>query len=398
MQQTWRRRIRIGVVGGLLALLAGFAVSGARAAAGEKQGETSPCKRASLTRAPLWTGSGVWNGEDLVLVDTIRRSLLPYSAAGRARLEPRGPLQKALRDLYPVRLAAGVPAASEKASEARLALQVDAYRFLVMDRGYATLGNVSTRLLQAQDGSGATIEKVFDWTLAGKDIVGFAELKGPGDRWFCGPVRFSTEAPNGFQVLKNLPMDDDSRKYHKLGNAYTASLGDTAYYLLMSNGIHLWKHENGREPEDLRDLEADFTAWKSNSPLPSFVNAQDASEIMEAVERSSLPTGLYGWVDPVSQRKALYLVSRQWRDGKTQWLLSNLDPKDGRVLGTSRIDSQANHLFIVPGARQWAVVEKGPVRGLREQEVKGIYTIPADKITRASTRLGAKQVIRDICQ
>ena len=398
MHKIWRRRLRdYVVVGGLLALLVSFfAFPGSPAAADGKRGDESlfTCKRASLTRSPLWTGSGAWNGEDLVLVDTIRRRLLPFSEDGRARPEPRGPLQKALTDLYPIRIAAG--------SDGGLVLQADANRFLVLDRGFATLGNVSTRLLATQDGT--TIEKVFDWALAGNDIVGFADVKTPGlngnenDRWASGVVRFSTGKASGFEFLENLDVANDiSRKYHRLGNAYIANLGDTAYYLLMGNGIHLWRHQKGKSRgEDLGDLEGSFPLWKISPPLPSFVNPQDYSEVMETVELSSMPTGLYGWVDPVSKRQALYLVSRQRQNGKTQWLMSKLDPRNGRVQGTASIASNANHLFIVPGASRWAVVEKGPALGLQEQEVKGIYTIPAEKI-RKSFQPGRSTVL-DLCQ
>lgn len=399
MHEIWRqRRLRISVGVGLLVLLAAFFASGAGAVGGANREDVGACKRSTLTSPPLWTGSGVWNGEDLVLVDTVRRSLLPYSPTGRTMMEPRGSLQKALRDLYPIRLAASVGASREQVGGDRLAMQVDADRFLVMDRGYATLRNVNARQLPARDGSGAAIDKIFDWTLAGSDIVGFADVKAPGDRWFSGPVRFSMDAPNDFQVLNNLATDDTSRLYHKLANPYTASLGDTAYYLLMGNGIHLWKHAKGGEPVDLGDLEATFPAWTASShSLPSFVNPQDASGLMQAVERSSMPTGLYAWVDPESNQKALYLASRQWQEAKTDWLLTKLDPKDGHVLGTTRIGSKANHLFFVPGADQWAVVEKGPLLGLREQEVKSIYTIPAAKVVKAFQHPKRTEVL-DICQ
>jgi hypothetical protein len=253
-------------------------------------------------------------------------------------------------------------------------------------------------LQPAQDRSGSTIEKVFDWALAGKDIVGFAEVKAPGDRWYAGPVRFSTEATSGFKLLHNLPMDGASRQYHKLGYNYIANLGDTAYYLLMGNGIHLWRHENGKDPQDLWDLEKSFPLWKSSPLLPSFVNPQDFREVMDKVEESSMPTGLYGWMDPVSKQKALYLVSRQRQNNETQWLLSKINPINGRVLGTSRINSTANHLFAVPGASRWAMVEKGAVLGLQqEQEVKGIYTIPAEKVRRSLEQRAGKGLL-DICQ
>ena len=399
MHQT-RRRLLLGLGGVLLPLLVGaFVAPGSQATAGENRGgspvPSSLCKRSALAMPPLWTGSGAWNGDDLVLIDTVRRRLLPYSADGRARVEPQAPLAKALVDLYPTRIAA--------AGDGRLVVQADASRFLLMDGGYAKRGDVLASLLAAQDGSGSTIDKIYTLALAGQDIVAFADVKTPGvagvDRWSTGIVRLYP-GKGSFEVLHNLPRDDVSRKYHRLGYAYIAGLGDTAFYLLMGNGTHLWRHEQGKEPEDLGDLERFFPLWKKSPALPSYVSAQDFVSVMETAEESSMPTGLYGWKDPASGQEALYLVSRQVQNGKTQWLLTKLLPKNGRSAGTVLIRSDANHLFAVPGPSQWAIVEKGPAVALQEQEVKNVFILPAEKVRRSFDRPAAQggKGLSDICQ
>jgi hypothetical protein len=409
--QRIRRRLLLGVVGGGLTLLVGAAApySSKEVVAGEKRGggdvPVSACKRSPLTRPPLWTGSGVWNGEDLVLVDTVGRGLLPYSADGQARLEPPGPLSKALTKLYPMRIAAG--------GDGRLVIQADANRFLTLDRGYAAVGNVSAHLTAAQDRSGSMIDKVFTWTLAGQDVVAFADVRPPGLRsneWATGIVRFSAETEkSGFEFPSNMnrPIDADaiSRKYHRLGYAYITSLGDTAFYILMDSGAyHLWRYEKGNIPEDLGDLAQLVISfqglWRDPSDMPSYVTPQDYVTFMETVEESSMPTGLYGWRDPASGSEALYLLSRQSQNGATRWLLTKLDPNSGRGMETVLIRSDANHLFAVPGPNQWAIVEKGPAVGLQKQEVKSIYTIPAERVRRSFEALkvrGSKEPL-DICQ
>jgi hypothetical protein len=375
-------------------------VQGSQAAASDRRtNDPVPgrqCKRSSLTRPPLWSGSGAWNGEELVLMDTVRRGLLPYSADGQARLEPRGPLSKALTDLYPMRVAAR--------SDGHMVVQADADRFLVVDRGYAAVDNVSAHLLAAQVGpgstleKGSTIEKVYTWAPAGTDIVAFADVKAPGERWATGIIRLSPDK-GSFEFLNNLPMDDVSRKYHRLGYGYITSLGDTAFYLLMGNGTHLWRHEKGKEPEDLGDLERAFPLWKKFPLLLSYVDPRDFETIMGTVEKSAMPTGLYGWKDPTSGQEALYLVSRQFQNGKTEWLLTQIS-KSGRVGGTVFIRSDANHLFAIPGPSQWAIVEKGPATGLQQQTVESIYTIPAEKVKGSFERLAGQgsRGSLDICQ
>jgi hypothetical protein len=291
--------------------------------------------------------------------------------------------------------------------DGRLVVQADANRFLMLDRGYATVGNVSAHLMVAPDGSNSVIERIYSWALASRDVVAFADVRTPGingnERWSTGIVRFSTETERGgFEFLRNmnLPMDTVSRKYHRLGYPYIAGLGETAFYILMDHGAyHLWSYKRGSAPEDLGDL-GKLTGfeklWKDPASLPSYVNSQDYVNFMETVEESSMPTGLYGWKDPVSGSESLYLMSRQRQNGATRWLLTQLDPKSGHGKATAVIGSEANHLFAVPGPSRWAIVEKGPAVGLQEQEVRSIYTIPAAKIRALNGRSGKE--LRDICQ
>jgi hypothetical protein len=305
-----------------------------------------------------------------------------------------GSLSKSWSDLYPIRLAVR--------DDSRLVVQAEANRFLTLDPEYAAEGNMNTLLKAGPNGS--TIEKVFTWAPAKGDIVAFADVKAPGDRWGAGVVRFSTDleaTSHGFQLLNDLSPQDASRKFHRLGFSYIAALGDTAYYLLMDNGFHLWKSDPGKDAEDMKDLTESFPSWKSSPQLPSYVMPEDFTSVMETIEGSAFPTGLYGWRDPVSGERSLYLLSRQPQNGVVQWLLSRIDPASGDVTGTVLIQSHANHLFAIPGPVMWAFVEKGPALGLTEQEVGDILTIPAERVRSSlerSARGNGKQVPVDICK
>jgi len=191
-----------------------------------------------------------------------------------------------------------------------------------------------------------------------------------------------------------------------LGYSFVTSLGDSAYYLLMGDGVHLWKQVANKDPEDLGDLEGFFPSWKKSPTLPAFVGRDDYTLVMETVERSSMPTGLYGLQELGSKthQDGLYLVSREWhpRESRTQWLLSKIQFQDGRVVGVvkSSLPSGAKHLFAIPGLSRWAFVEKGPAVGLREQSTKGFFTVPAERVAKAfdpSSLNGNGQFPRDLC-
>ncbi len=381
------QRPRLAVWAGFAGIaLAILAEPGSWAAPPEKQGQVSAagCRRFPLSRPPLWTGSGAWRGEDLILVDTIRRSLLSYSSAGSARPESSDPLARTLRDLYPSRIAGG--------GNEQIVIQVEPDRFIFTDHGQLVKSSASISSFPSEKGD--VIGRIYDWALAAKDIVAFAEIKngkGGKEDWAAGIVRLSVDSFGSFKVINKVGIHGASRKFHRLGYSYITSLGSSVYYVLMENGVHLWKQEKGKDPQDFGDFRGLFPEWEHLPALPEFVRPQDLFPTMSVVEGSTMPTALYEW------EGSIYMVSRQRKDGKQQWFLTKINPGNGAALGTYRIASDANHLFPVPGSQYWAFIEKGPTLGLQEQSVKSIYVIPSGSLRKRFSD-SKKGDLLDICQ
>jgi hypothetical protein len=333
------------------------------------------CARSNLDRPVQWTTSGIWNGSDLILADTVWRGLRRYSIDGKLKPEMLGPLSRNWADLYPVKV--------ENGENGFVVVQLEGNRFIELDRNYRFLRSVDALSLVGPNG--ATLEKIYDWSLAGRDIVAFADVKTPnklGDRWSCGIVRFHLEQSSRFKFLKSLSTDDVSRKFHRMGYAYLAAIGGTAYVILMEPSVHLLKNEEAQgNLKELVSLSADSNWLRKVSVLPNFIQPGDYAPLMRAVEDSTLPAGIYSWEGD------LYLLSRSPLGVGTKWLLSKIDPVKEQILGTVEIPSHANHLFVVPGPQYWAFVEKGPALGLKDQAVQGVLTIKSkDMATAFSVR------------
>ncbi|HET7522608.1 MAG TPA: hypothetical protein VFJ79_00530, partial [Acidimicrobiales bacterium] len=208
----FRRRLASRLGGGILglALLAALPYLGAAATSTEHSESSarigSRCMPATFSSRPLWTGSGIFNGPDLVLVDTVSRKLSPFSISGRARLAPPGPLAKSWSDLYPSRIAVR--------DDGRLVVQAEANGFVLLDRTYAYQRTVDASHLR----DGSVVDKIYTWAPAGTDVVAFADIKtssrnGQGEQWSSGVVRFSLERDQegaGDRLLPDLSVHDAS--------------------------------------------------------------------------------------------------------------------------------------------------------------------------------------------
>jgi len=357
--------------------------------------------RATFSQPPQWAGSGALKGSDLVLADSVGRSLLRYSAAsGKAKADLPGPLSESWTDLHPIRVAAQ--------PDGGLIVQADASQFFLFDSAdrYERRFDISSR---AQDGS--VIDRIYTWALTGKSLVALADIqtrRGQGESWMTSLVRFpldATASSSGFQTLPGSDLTpghaplDQSRKFHRLGFSYIAGREDNeeAYILLMEDSFRLFRtsKEQGKLTELPGALEPLFPSTKPAPALPTYVRPEDFPLVMREVEKVAMPVGLYSW------KKDLYLLSRQPQGNSTQWLLSRIDLGRGRIVGTVLIPSRANHLFAVPGAEQWVFVEKGPALGLRDQKVRSTLSLSSRVLEAAfsrAVRLKGSQPSVDVCQ
>ena len=329
-------------------------------------GKVSGCERIALPQGRLgWTISGSWKDRDtLLIVDALNNEVLRFSKAGR----PQG----AISAVTGGDAGRFLPSVVKTRGD-RLFLELANGRMVTLNQDGTTIGKKSI-LTDAVRG-GQKVESMFLWdvTESGSDLVTFSDIQGPPGEWASGFLRIPLKDPAGFQVLHRLPITDASRTFYRLGYSYITSLGETAFVLLMEEGrLGIYKNEKGSP--DLVPLKAFPVGFSSPPSLPRFMRRENFAPVMNATERSSMPTGLYGW------ENSLYVLSRVPDGASSRWSLSKIDPWADQLLWTRILPSRANHLTVVPGPEKWAFVEKGPVLGLGQQDTERLLFIPASRI------------------
>jgi hypothetical protein len=363
--------MRISILA-LLIPLAGLFAYGVSQAQRDERVLASPdgprrlCREVALTRKPGWVLSGGWTSDtppQLLLVDALNETIFRYSSSG-ASLGPIGePLKSTLQNLLPV---TGRPRGSEFIVEISDGL-------MLLDR---TLRPVGTKGVLAASGRGLwSIGGLWQWEPVGEDVVAFTDILARGSNrkeianWKSAFVRFPLRNPGDLTILRTVPLTSEDKTLFRSGLPYLAALGDTAYVLSLNTRLSLSKHERGSSQlEDVSDL----VPGPHDSPrLPEFWSSDDYVRLMAAIEKESMPVGLYGW------RNSLYILSRTPTGHGTRWFLTSIDPTRRNSSATVELPVRANHVTVIPGLQDWAFIEKGPVKGYGIQEISRALFIPS---------------------
>jgi hypothetical protein len=370
-----RRRFRsvILMLMGLAVAYVASEVSPSVAGAQEKQ--ASDCK--SIKRQGEWpefTSSGAWSvdGKQLFLLDHARRRLLEFSSAGKSEGVVHGELAK--------RLALGHPRKIDSLEGGGFYVQTDDNRFTVTEPEGKGIKDV----VAAPSPSNEIISKVFNFAAVGDEVLAFVDVKElsarkPGKAsWQQGFVVFPLGQPNAFRWLEK-SISFEERNFYRLSFPFVASLGsDTAYVLRMETRPELYRYKKGSDKLELVDAFKSYTTSHLLPELPPFRQSTDIEQLMRVVERShQMPVGLYAG----SGGRRLFLLERSWTGTKTDWSFVAIEPEDpGTELRRVAIGIDAEHLFAVPGGRQWSLVSKAHPTDILSQEVTGIRLFSSAKL------------------
>lgn len=354
------------------------------AQAGSQATKPQKCTSVPLRQSqrPWMTSSGAWNGPDLLLADSVRKSLLRYSNTGLALGAVTTPATDELQSFSPERVIG---------QNGHLVLELAGVQFATLDPAYRLVRQQNGQAVQdvrakaVRESDGIQIDRSYNSIAAGSDLLAFADLKHPTGSWSRAIVRFPMDRPDLFLTL-NDDVSEGTLEFALLGHPYMTALGDTAYILLMEPEIRIVRNAKGAA--DLKDLTyvTDQLFRNRRSPvLPTFDQREDFAAVMRVVEDSDMPTGIYGW------EGSLYVVSRKPDRGGTKWSLSKImvEPENdgdlGELVSTMTLPTRANHLTVVPGPDKWALVEKGPVKGFTTQRIDTLRFIPSSLVRAMSS-------------
>jgi len=338
-----------------------------------------------LAQPPTWTWSGAWSASDqLVLADPVSHALFQY-------LVPSGRTVEALPKSLAADLGSTVPSRIQATGNGELVVELANDRLVTFSKSFRLMSraDVVTRYNAKAANPGARIESLWGWTLAGGDLLGYGDVSFDGrQRWESGVFRLSLSNPQNLEVAFSTPLalenpesekPDTSRAFYRLGLPFLAALKDekddtryVGYVLLMKDRLGIYRHEKGRPTLDF--VTALPRGLEVSPQLPDLKRKEDFPSVMRAVEQSTMPAGLWGW------NGHLFLLSRAPAGTKTRWTLTKIDPRQGAVLGSIVLPTEANHLTVVPGPSWWAFVEKGPVLGFGNQNIDSAVLVPSQAL------------------
>ena len=105
--------------------------------------------------------------------------------------------------------------------------------------------------------------------------------------------------------------------------------------------------------------------------FPNFVHHWDYRVVMQVMEESLMPAGLYGW------NGSLFILYRVPEPKATRWMIAKF--AGGRFTEPVRLPTRANHVTLIPGPEYWALLEKGPIQELGTQKLEQAVLISSKK-------------------
>jgi hypothetical protein len=327
------------------------------------------CREVPFSRKPGWTISGGWtaDGSQLLVVDPLNDAVWRYSSSGASLGSLSEPLRSTVKNLMPLK---------GKSHGDDFILEVND-GFLTLDKSLRPV-SMKDALVKSVAGP-LSIGGVWQWEPVGADIVGFVDVHGDRPNsdltdWHSAFVRFPLSNPERFNILQDVRLDSNERGLQRAGSPYIASIGTTAYVLSMDSQMTLFKNEAGSN--ELTPLHA-FPPGPSRAPtFKPWKTKQDYVELMAAIEKISMPVGLYAQ----ENGKYLYILWRTPLEKGTQWTLRSIDPNKDQYTGSIELPTRADHLTVVPGPENWAFIEKGPVKAYGVQDVASVLLIPSKRL------------------
>lgn len=333
----------------------------------ESVGNGKGCRRLILSPAPAWITSATWSiGEDkLIIADSLEGSIDLYSTQGvrtAAMTKLKGSPEVDVKPALMRQVPGGYILKNGEGS------------MLFLNPSFGIIGS-GIVVWSAEDQKGS-IGAVYDWTAVGDKIVAFADVKEKD--WVSAFVEFSSVNPKDFRILKRIPVKSSVRRIYPLGFPYTATVRGVGYFILLGENSQIMKVSSGKV-EKLKAFPAGFRVTPT-LPWPS-----SYTDIFGAIEKKSMVVGLYGWGD------YLYVLTRKPSvNDSTSWYLSKIDPRTDSLVGEPlRLPVNASHLTVVPGRQFWALIERGKLEKLGEQEIKGVVLLPAPWLEGSAMPLSA---------
>jgi hypothetical protein len=360
--RRWARRL----AGAAVCILAAVPVGAAEpSSSGLLAGE-----QVELQERPYWTVTGTWSpdGEELLLVDALRGEILRYDSQGR--YQGMVPWEDKSANRYRPK--------AIFAHGGSYLLEYATGRFAELNTGFAKIREIEV-LPRARNESGEVIA-IFQWVPVADHLLAFVDLKGTDGEPVSAIVRIPLEDPAAFAVIETMAVSDPRRQMFLLGLPWLSAGQDRGFYLVPQEHPTV-ASVGAAEAVERRPVPSSDSALAGFTELPRLPadrGPKNAAKLFASLETARFASGL------VAADGAVFVLLRQpgAAPPESSWLLRRIDPGSGAVSDLP-LATRAPHLTIVPGPRQWALVEKGQVQGPGDQRVLGLTLIATAEVARS---------------
>jgi hypothetical protein len=325
------------------------------------EGSEAGCERIDLRPAPRWSLSGAWSedGLELLLVDVFGPSIRRYASDGRYLGEAARPASGPLSYSHPTEI--------RPLTGGGFLLLNGPTQLLRLDRALVpnSLYDLHGWTVEWQGGKG-TIGGLSHLAVLGGKLVGLAPLLSD-----AGVVYAVVEPDLELgEPVPGTPWPAFGRAEERYASAVgplMATAGEQAFLLT------LWEDElvirKVRPPGGT--LSAFPPGFSAPPDFPESRGAESTAAVFASMEELRFPRGLFG------RGEFLYVLTREPGKAGTVWRLHQIDPGADRLTRSMVLPTKANHLFLVPGPKHWALVEKGPVAGPGRQAIPSAVLVPS---------------------
>jgi len=199
----------------------------------------------------------------------------------------------------------------------------------------------------------------------GGEFIGYGRVKNPQDGWTTGVVRVSTDQLALLEVIEEIPVDSRRGDLFSTVPGGWVALAGAVYGLVFDEPSHILEIKPDRR--FLRSFPDGFAVLPA---LPESRGPETMVARFQALAQSKLPVALYG------HGAHLYLLTREPKADKTLWRLHQIDPQRDVLVRSLTLPTTAPHLSLLPGDKEWIVLERGPVLGPGQQKVESMLRIP----------------------
>ena len=307
----------------------------------------------------------------MVLADVGTGQLRLYDEAGRPVREVSRPGRGRLEFNRPARVAA-LPSG--------FLVQEPDVKLLWLDEGLVPVRSVD--LSDSATVAGERVGALFAWQPVSVDsIFAFGQTVSEGGTWWNGFFRIDgleRESETTIERIDEVPLGAAEAELFTFGYPYVAIAGKQPYFLRMNGAARIVEGT-----ADRRRLDAFPERLRKVPVLPPIEGVASVPVVMKGLERARIAAGLYGRGDQ------LYVLGREPAAEGVRWTVSRIDPARDAVVRTVTLPTRAPHLVVVPGPDRWAIVEKGAVRAMGDQEVPSLLLVPTPWIEEAGGPLAA---------